>query len=66
MSDEDLVQKARNRVAQCRRLAVMINDPHTQAVLRQMADEAEADIRTFEGRRTQQDNEQRAGSAPVA
>ena len=57
MSDEDLVQKARNRVAQCRRLAAMINDPHTEAVLRQMADEAEADIRTFEARRGQQDNE---------
>ena len=57
MSDEDLIQKARNRVAQCRRLARMVNDPHTQAVLKQMANEAEADIRTFETRRGEQDNE---------
>jgi len=61
MSDEDLVQKARNRVAQCRRLAAMINDAHTQAVLRQMADEAEADIRTFESRRGGQDNDRKEG-----
>jgi len=61
MSDEDLIQKARNRVGQCRRLAAMINDDHTQAVLRQMADEAEADIRTFETRRAEQDNERREG-----
>jgi exonuclease SbcD len=34
-------------------------DPHTQAVLRHMADEAEADIRTFEARDGGQDNESR-------
>ena len=59
MSNEDLVYKARNRVAQCRRLAAMINDSHTQRVLKEMADEAEADIRTFESRRGEQDNERR-------
>ena len=50
MSDEDLVRKAWGRVAQCRRLAAMVTDPHTEAMLRQMADEAEADIRTFQAR----------------
>ena len=59
MADEDLIQKARNRVAQCRRLAQWVNDPHTSAVLTQMADEAEADIRTFEASRAEQDNERR-------
>lgn len=61
MSEKDLIQKARNRVAQCRRLASMINDPHTRAVLSQMADEAEADIRKFEAERGEQDNERREG-----
>ena len=61
MSDEDLVQKARNRVAQCRRLARMMTDPHTVSVLTKMADEAEADIRTFEARRSTQDNDRRKG-----
>ena len=59
MSNQDLVQKARNRVAQCRRLAAMILDPHTQRVLTEMAAEAEADIRTFESRQAEQDNERR-------
>ena len=59
MNDDDLVQKARDRVAQCRRLARMIDDPHTRTGLRQMANEAEADIQTFEARRGKQDNERR-------
>ena len=59
MSDNNLIQKARNRVAQCRRLANFVTDPHTQAVLRQMANEAEADIRTFECSRAVQDNDER-------
>jgi len=46
-------------VAQCRRLANFVTDPHTQAVLRQMANEAEADIRTFECSRAVQDNDER-------
>ena len=59
MSNEDLVMKARNRVAQCRRLALFVTDEHTKRVLNQMADEAEADICTFEARENQQDNDSR-------
>lgn len=50
MDNEDLIKKARNRVEQCRRLAGMMTDTRTQAVLNQMADEIEADIQTFEAR----------------
>ena len=50
MDNEDLIKKARNRVEQCRRLAGMMTDTRTQAVLNQMADEIEADIQTFETR----------------
>ena len=59
MSNEDLVTKARNRVAQCRRLAQFTSDEHTRRVLIQMADDAKADIRTFEAREGEQDNESR-------
>ena len=41
----ELIEKMRARVAQCRRLADMINDEYAQRVLRQMADEGEADMR---------------------
>jgi hypothetical protein len=35
----------RDRVAQCRRMAEHMTDPQTVAILRQMADEGEADLR---------------------
>jgi hypothetical protein len=61
MSDQELIHKMRNRAGQCRRLANMIGDPHTRAVLNQMAEESEADIRKFELERSDQDNERREG-----
>lgn len=51
----------RKRAAQCRRLAAMMTDPHTQAVLNQMAEDAEADIRKFEAEKGEQDNDRREG-----
>jgi hypothetical protein len=59
MSNADLIKKARDRAAQCRRLAGYVTDDHTKRVLLQMADEAEADIRTFEDRSSEQDNDSR-------
>ena len=44
----ELIEKMRARVAQCRRLADMINDEYASRVLRQMADEGEADMRKLE------------------
>ena len=53
---EDLIAHLRSRVEQCRRLAGTINDERTAAILRQMAEEGEADIKRLEaeegGRKT--------------
>lgn len=61
MSHDELIQKMRKRVAQCRRLADMMTDVHTRAVLLQMADEGERDLRKFEVEEGEQDNERREG-----
>ena len=42
--DEATLANMRARVAQCRRLADTITDARAAAILRQMADEGEADI----------------------
>jgi len=44
MDTDQLIQKMRGRVNQCRRLARSTTDEHTARVLNQMADEGEADI----------------------
>ena len=44
MQQQELIAKMRGRVAQCRRLADATTDDRTAAILRAMADEAEADI----------------------
>ena len=41
---EEVIAKMRARVEQCRRLARATNDTHVADILRQMADEGEADI----------------------
>lgn len=43
-----VVKKMCERVQQCRRLAGSISDPRAAAILRQMADEGEADIKRLE------------------
>lgn len=49
MSD-DLISSIRSRVQRFRYLAPMINDERAAAILRQMAADAEADIRRLEDR----------------
>ena len=46
--DDEVITKMRARVEQCRRLARTTNDVHVAQVLRQMADEGEADIAKLE------------------
>ena len=48
MSPDELIEKMRGRVEQCRRLAIMVTDPQARAILEQMADEGEADIQKLE------------------
>ena len=47
---DDVIANIRARAAQCRRLAQLITDEQAAAILRQMAEDAEADIRRLEGR----------------
>ena len=42
---KDLIAHMRERVDKCRRLAEMITDERAAKILRQMAEEGEADIR---------------------
>ena len=51
----ELIEKMRARVAQCRRLADMINDEYASRVLRQMADEGEADMRKLQAEENGED-----------
>ncbi|HKU91754.1 MAG TPA: hypothetical protein VJP82_00235 [Sphingomicrobium sp.] len=49
--DEGTLANMRARVAQCRRLADSITDARAAAILRQMADEGDADIARAEAER---------------
>lgn len=49
--DDATLANMRARVAQCRRLADTITDERAAAILRQMADEGEADIARVEAER---------------
>jgi hypothetical protein len=51
---DDVIANIRARVAQCRRLADMITDDQTAAILRQMADDGERDLRRLQARDGQQ------------
>jgi hypothetical protein len=55
--DDTVIAKMRARVAQCRTLANSITDPMAAKVLRQMADEGEADIKRLEAEETARRNE---------
>ena len=59
MSDKELIQKMRSRVAQCRRLAAYVTDPVARRTLEQMADEGEADLHKLIADRGEQDNQRR-------
>jgi hypothetical protein len=54
--DDAIIAKMRARVAQCRRLADTITDAKAAAILRQMADEGQADIARAEAQRAQAEN----------
>jgi len=49
--DDATLSNMRARVAQCRRLSETITDAKAAAILRQMADEGEADIARVEAER---------------
>jgi hypothetical protein len=48
MMSKELIKNMRQRVAKCRWLASMINDPEGRKALLQMAAEGEADIKKLE------------------
>lgn len=52
--NDDIIANIRSRVERCRYLAGMINDQKAAEVLRQMAEEGDADIRRLEAERETQ------------
>jgi hypothetical protein len=54
---DDLISNMRERVARCRRLAEMIHDPGAIAILKQMAEEGEADIKRLEAEEARPDEQ---------
>jgi hypothetical protein len=50
---EDVISHMRARVEQCRRLAEMITDERAAAILRQMAEDGEADLKRLEAEQAQ-------------
>jgi hypothetical protein len=50
----DPLKRMRERVAQCRRMAEHMTDPQTIAILRQMAEEGEADLKRLLAQREKQ------------
>lgn len=49
--NDDVISHIRSRVDRCRYLASMINDEKAAEILRQMAQEGEADLRRLEAER---------------
>lgn len=47
--DDQTITNIKARIAQCRRLASSTTDERTAVILRQMADEGEADLRRLAG-----------------
>ena len=57
----DVIANIRARIAQCRRLADMITDREAAAILRQMADDGEADVRRLEARQREKNGREQLG-----
>ena len=55
----DVIENIRARIAQCRPLADMIPDRETAALLRQMADDGERDVRRLETARREREERDR-------
>lgn len=53
-AEADPLKRMRARITQCRMLANALSEPTASALLRQMADESEADIRKLEAERKRQ------------
>jgi hypothetical protein len=51
MTDDQVFENMRARVAQCRRLAGLIHNPEAVRMLLEMAEQGEADIKKLEGER---------------
>ena len=51
----DVIANIRARVEQCRRLADLITNREAAAILRQMADDGERDVRRLEAKRRERD-----------
>ena len=54
----ELIAKMRGRIDQCRRLAKSTTDPRAAEILRQMADEGEADLKKLQDRVADEQAEQ--------
>jgi hypothetical protein len=54
---EDVIANIKARVAQCRRLADLITDDRTASILRQMAEEGEADVQRLQAERKPTDRQ---------
>src|SRR3954470_412136 len=52
VTDDQVLENMRARVAQCRRLAKLIHNPEAVRMLLEMAEDGEADIKKLEGERT--------------
>ena len=50
---DDVIANIRARIAQCRRLAEMITDEQAAAILRQMADDGESDLKRLQREQSQ-------------
>jgi len=48
MAADEVISNIRSRMARCRQLAKMTTDERARTILRQMADEGEADIRKLQ------------------
>ena len=57
MTDQDPIERMAQRVAQCRRLAASITDKRAAAILKQMAEEGEQDMKKLIAQRQSQELE---------
>lgn len=57
--NDDVISHIRSRVERCRYLASVITDQKAAGILRQMAEDGEADIKRMEAQRSRRSVEQR-------
>ena len=59
----DVIANIRARVEQCRRLADLITNREAAAILRQMAEDGERDVRRLEAKQRERDEGEDQGNA---